>query len=250
MLLGMIKANNESIIEEATAAAFASIPNSVSSADDAFPKTSLEALTNPLRGVGPATASLILSVAAGDAGENNQVPFFSDELYLWLCQKDYPAAVKTDTTADGGSKKSQSKSRRPSGHLDLKYNLREYKELRDAVLEIQSRLNGGEHLDGAKEEDKRIFSVLDIEKVAYVLGHINFAGFFDDRPAAVAAPSDSLLVGSGLSVMKEGDDVDKAQGLSENTQRDEPSTISRPAKRKRETRETSSTKKKVAKRRR
>ena len=76
MLLGMIKANNESIIEEATAAAFASIPNSVSSTDDAFPKASLEALTNPLRGVGPATASLILSVAAG---ENNQVPFFSDE---------------------------------------------------------------------------------------------------------------------------------------------------------------------------
>ncbi|KAN0084660.1 hypothetical protein V8E54_001127 [Elaphomyces granulatus] len=261
MLLGMIKANDESLVEQTTAAAFASIPNSVSisSADDAFPKTSLETLTGPLRGVGPATASLILSVAAGDAGANNQVTFFSDELYLWLCRKDYPSTGKTDTPADGGSKKSQSKTRRPNGDLNLKYNIREYKELWDAVLGFQSRLNEEAHLDGTKEEDKRIFSVLDIEKVAYVLGHINFSGFFDDKLAAVVAQpaqSDSLLMKSDLSVTKEEDNVDNTQGLQqglvednvEDRQRDEPFTISGPAKRKRKTRQTSSVKKKVAKR--
>ncbi|KAJ6442972.1 ribosomal recycling factor [Purpureocillium lavendulum] len=77
-----------------------------------------------LRGVGPATASLLLAVH-----DPRRVPFFSDELFLWLCA--------------GGNPRSP-----------IKYNAKEYRALIERVVEVTGRLD---------------VSALDLEKVAYVV---------------------------------------------------------------------------------
>lgn len=76
-----------------------------------------------LRGIGPATASLLLNVHDPEA-----VIFFSDEAYYWLC--------------GGGNK------------VSLKYNPKEYAELRGEANKVRDRLS---------------VSSMDIEKVAYVV---------------------------------------------------------------------------------
>lgn len=90
-----------------------------------------------LRGVGPATASLILSTAfPGD------VPFFSDELYIWAFWSDEPPRVTWR-------------------EKKMKYSHQEYSALFTRVQEFRQRM---------KESDGEDVAALDVEKVAYVLG--------------------------------------------------------------------------------
>lgn len=89
----------------------------------AVPKA-LDTLTK-LRGIGPATASLLLTVH-----DPHNVIFFSDEAFYWLC---------------GGGRKD----------TPIKYNAKEYAELRDKAARLKARLGIG--------------SVTDVEKVAYVV---------------------------------------------------------------------------------
>lgn len=73
------------------------------------PQPALDVLVK-LRGIGPATASLLLNVH-----DPNQVIFFSDEAFYWLC---------------GGMQK-----------VPLKYNAKEYVALREAAAKLQKRLD-------------------------------------------------------------------------------------------------------------
>ncbi|KAI0392776.1 hypothetical protein F5Y17DRAFT_459537 [Xylariaceae sp. FL0594] len=88
-----------------------------------------------LKGIGPATASLLLSVHDPD-----HVIFFSDEAFWWLCC---------------GGRKSP-----------IKYNAKEYQELKIATDQMTKRLQIG---------------ATDIEKVAYVV-------MKDDRPKPIVSP--------------------------------------------------------------
>ena len=94
-------------------------------------------LTAPLRqlselnGVGAATASLLLSMY-----DEDNVPFFSDELFRWVCWDD-----KT-----GWKKK-------------IKYDLKEYELLVEGVRKVKDRLGEG-------------IKAVDLEKVAYVCGKL------------------------------------------------------------------------------
>ncbi|KAL2004040.1 hypothetical protein VTN02DRAFT_838 [Thermoascus thermophilus] len=192
-LMGMIQKNPRPLVRKTTADAIASIPTAdpSTSPDDAFPKESLETLTGPLRGVGTATASLILSVATADPDDgrarNEEIPFYSDELYLWLCLEDYPSAGRDngDGDGDGDSPKRQRKSRRTGLAPTLKYNLREYRQLWDAVHALQRRLNRDAKPDSSDADETRLFSLTDVEKVAYVLGHIDVSGYFGTRDKPV-----------------------------------------------------------------
>lgn len=116
-----------------------------------FPQESLDALL-PLRGVGPATASLILSVLSKDQAE---VPFYSDDVYLWVVDGVVPVVSESGSVQEAGVE------------LKVKYNLKEYEVLWERVGEVVERLNG---LGGS-------VSFLDIEKVAYVLKNIGVSGF-------------------------------------------------------------------------
>ncbi|KAK9656114.1 hypothetical protein HCH54_000802 [Aspergillus fumigatus] len=184
-LLGLVRSNQAAIVRRTTASAFATVPASdpmadlasaevepegeAEGSDSAFPKHSLETLTAPLRGVGPATASLILSVATEAA------PFYSDDVFLWLCLGMFPSP---DATAeDGGRKKGGMSNRiRPNGELNVKYNIPEYRQLWEAVRRLRARL-------AAQSSDA--VSCADVEKVAFVLRHYDVSRYpVEDGPPA------------------------------------------------------------------
>jgi hypothetical protein len=102
-LLKLAESNSEDDIKKTTLDAFETYKKDSSSTTKAINK-----LTS-LKGIGPATASLLLSVH--DAA---RVPFFSDELYQWVCH--------------GGKK------------VTIKYNMKEYEGLVAQSREIIDRL--------------------------------------------------------------------------------------------------------------
>ncbi|KAF2117851.1 hypothetical protein BDV96DRAFT_489214 [Lophiotrema nucula] len=121
-LLDLVKSNPEPFVQETISNAFTSL-----NAEDPLP--ALKVLTQ-LKGIGPATASLLLSVYAP-----GEVPFFSDELFRW-CMWD------EDGKPDGWKRA-------------IKYNIKEYGALIARVQGLRKRLR---------------VSAVDAERVAYVLG--------------------------------------------------------------------------------
>ncbi|KAF3052516.1 hypothetical protein E8E11_011506 [Didymella keratinophila] len=121
-LMGLVKSNPADTIKETTQSAFAE-PDVMKA---------LKILTS-LRGIGPATTSLLLSVHQPDT-----VPFFSDELFRW-------------SQWDAAGKKGDDKG----WDRKIKYNVGEYKEVLKSMGELRKRLG---------------VRAVDAEKVAYVLG--------------------------------------------------------------------------------
>ncbi|KAI9811488.1 MAG: hypothetical protein M1827_005471 [Pycnora praestabilis] len=90
-----------------------------------------------LKGIGPATASLLLSVY-----DPTDVPFFSDELFRWAFYE-----------AKGGPEKGWERK--------IKYDLKEYRELFKKVSTLRERLGS---------ESGKTVRAVDVEKVGFVLG--------------------------------------------------------------------------------
>jgi hypothetical protein len=174
----MLKTNKEKTVRETTTSAFAALPSSSTSTTttedpptDAFPKTSLDALSTPLRGVGPATASLILSIATSACDPAREIPFYSDDTFLWLCLEVYPRAPRSERRTGRLARMTK-----PNGELNVKYNLHEYRELWDAVWELRTRLNRAARKTETQEKGLRPVSSTDVEKVAFVIRHAGVAG--------------------------------------------------------------------------
>lgn len=125
----LVASNSESVIEESTKAAFALYAKDQSAVNQA-----VAMLAKDLRGIGPATASLLMSVY-----DSENVPFFSDELFRWMMFEDGPGK--------GWDRK-------------IKYSIAEYKQMVPLVGAFRERLE--------KEGGKA--TALDVEMVAYVLG--------------------------------------------------------------------------------
>lgn len=186
----MIKSNQQKHVKKFTSDALVALPSEdpLTAPDEAFPKASLDAL-NALRGIGPATASLILSIATASEKFGHEIPFYSDDLYLWLCLNDFPEPeqeaeqrISAAGSESAKPKKQVSKYKRPNGEPNVKYNVPEYRKLWLAVWKLQQRLN-----EAVKEEEEaapirpkhsNTVSHLDIEKVAFVLRYIAVSGFF------------------------------------------------------------------------
>ena len=110
-----------------------------------------------LKGIGPATASLLLSCY-----DPVKVPFFADELYRYLHWE--------DAKNKGWDRK-------------IKYSMKEYKDLLENLQDLQERL---ENESGEKP------SAIDVEKMAYVLGKQAQKGDFldmDDDDKALHPPT-------------------------------------------------------------
>ena len=103
----LVQTNPPEVVKKTTAAAFSSFDGSLEKV-----KSSLKELST-LKGIGPATASLLLSVAFPST-----VPFFSDELYRW--------AFWEEGKGKGWD--------RP-----IKYSAKEYHDLYSKVQELQER---------------------------------------------------------------------------------------------------------------
>ena len=96
-----------------------------------------------LKGVGPATASLLLSVL-----RPAEIPFFSDELFRW--------SVWDDETGSGKDGKGWQRK--------IKYNVKEYEMMLDRVSKLRQRLRRG---FGRRDS---LAMAIDVERVAWVLG--------------------------------------------------------------------------------
>ena len=92
-------------------------------------------ILSKLKGIGPATSSLLLSCY-----DPVRIPFFSDELYRYLHWE--------EAKSKGWDRK-------------INYTMKEYKSLFEKVTELRERLEN----DSGKQ-----VSTIDIEKAAYVLG--------------------------------------------------------------------------------
>jgi hypothetical protein len=117
-------------VTSATTAAFDNLLGAPSPPTTAHIIASLKDLTDPLKGVGPATASYILAIMAPDT-----VPAFSDEAYRWILYS---------PGREGWNKK-------------IKYDAKEYRTYVEGVKALVERL-GGDVTAG------------DVEKVGFVLG--------------------------------------------------------------------------------
>jgi hypothetical protein len=138
-LLQLVQSNPEDVIQSTTKEAFSKLTSGKP------PMAPLKKLVE-LKGIGPATASLLLSVYDPDS-----TPFFSDEYVCILPPSSQAANVPSrlfrwamwDEPGGGGWKRG------------IKYNAKEYEQLVENVRELVKRL-------GVK--------AVDVEKVAWVLG--------------------------------------------------------------------------------
>ncbi|KAF7712761.1 Uncharacterized protein PECH_007335 [Penicillium ucsense] len=200
VLMGMVKSNTDETVRKGVSAALAALStgeNPLLKPDEAFPKDSLDAF-GPVRGVGVATASLILSLltatSPGNGDGNGQqtapakqeVPFFSDDVYLWLCLEDFPQPASGDGQDGQGMETTHGnlpEFKRPiTSELSAKYNLAEYRQLWESCWAVHERLNraAGE----VKPAGIAAISHLDIERAAFVVRNIAVSGFFGDGAGA------------------------------------------------------------------
>lgn len=130
--------NADSVVKDLTKNAFRSFSDAYRTSDQA--KQAITALSK-LQGIGPATASLLLSVF-----DPVTAPFFSDELFRWCFLED---------------------AKGKAWDRDIKYNAKEYLELYSRVQDFTQRF---------KDNFQRDISAVEVEKVAYVLGKTAVTG--------------------------------------------------------------------------
>lgn len=127
----LIASNSDETVEETSRSAFALYAENTEAWEAA-----VSMLAKGLRGVGPATASLLLNVY-----DDIKVPFFSDELFRW-------------TMYEEGKGKGWDRA--------IKYTIVEYREMFSRVMGLRLRLN--------EEQEGREVKSSEVEMVAYVLG--------------------------------------------------------------------------------
>jgi hypothetical protein len=190
--MGMVKSNqNKNVIQcSSTAMAALSTEDPILAPNEAFPRPSIDAF-GPLRGVGVATASLILSMATATGNPKQQVPFYSDDVFAWLCLQEFPEpeeeddeenAAEEEQKSDGkerGDRSPKIKLRYPNSELKLKYTIGEYRKLWDASWELHERLNRA--AEAESESSSTPISHTDIEKTAYVLRNIALSGYIEGQ---------------------------------------------------------------------
>lgn len=177
----MIAGNSADAVREVTREAFGGFGDATSAghADIADVMESLKSLCR-LKGVGPATASLILSVAYP-----NNVPFFADELFAWISLegKDQAEAFWEKIGSEGRS--GDGKSVRFDKLLGIKYTHAEYKRLYAKVVELRRRLEGMGCEVSASDIERAGYVVMQGLEVADLELPVRSGGVGSSREAAV-----------------------------------------------------------------
>ncbi|KAL8798696.1 MAG: hypothetical protein Q9200_007718 [Gallowayella weberi] len=142
-LAKLVASNPVEDVQKTTSSAFSLM------SDDPDPSKAISTLSK-LKGIGPATASLLLSCY-----DPETIPFFSDELFQWLhLQPD----VKNSNT-----KKRKSKGNDDDGNSNRKinYTAKEYASIFEKTTALRQRLS---------QEAGKTITAVDIEKAAYTIG--------------------------------------------------------------------------------
>ncbi|OOG01148.1 hypothetical protein ASPCADRAFT_38149 [Aspergillus carbonarius ITEM 5010] len=158
-LLGLIRSNPEPLVRKVTGEAFAALHGTtqLDEGEEVFPAQAVDMLVKPLRGVGVATASLILSLATTEGGSGG-VPFYSDDVYLWVCLGEYSPGLGGEAEA----RVQRGLYKRVNGELNVKYDVKEYRGLWQGVKGLQRLLGEA--------------SCLEVEKVALVVRYRGLEG--------------------------------------------------------------------------
>lgn len=143
----LVAQNSDEFVQETTRTAFSA------QVDDTTIKTVLQELCR-LRGIGPATASLLLS-----ASDSERLPFFSDELFRWCHWED---------------------KRQHGWDRPIKYTIKEYLDMYTRVSELRQRF---------EKSFGNPCSAVDVEKAAYVLAHEQTAAVDADKKRPTADSS-------------------------------------------------------------
>ncbi|KAL8709787.1 MAG: hypothetical protein Q9220_005573 [cf. Caloplaca sp. 1 TL-2023] len=142
-LARLVASNSDEFILNTTLASFKAY-----SANELWDPLPAIATLCKLKGIGPATASLLLSCY-----DPHNVPFFSDELFLWLHESVELKEEKEKKT----TKKRKSSPSRPT---KISYNIKEYGSIFLRTTDVRSRLS-------ASSDSKEPVSAVDVERVAY-----------------------------------------------------------------------------------
>ncbi|KAL9625302.1 MAG: hypothetical protein Q9204_007810 [Flavoplaca sp. TL-2023a] len=140
-LAKLVASNSVEEVRKTTSAAFSLMT------DDPNPAKAISTLSK-LKGIGPATASLLLSCY-----DPISIPFFSDELFRWLHWR---------TDVSGNNKKRKSKGIEDDGNANRKigYTAKEYASIFEKTTSLRERLS--------KEAEEPVTAV-DVEKAAYMI---------------------------------------------------------------------------------
>jgi hypothetical protein len=138
-LLSLVSSNPDATISSLTATVFSEYDSSLDSDSEPPDIPSLVSRLTALKGVGPATASLLLSSLDPD-----RVPFFGDELFRWAM---WDAPIAPGKSGHGAHGKGWKRK--------IGYNAKEYTALVDVVERARTRLG---------------VTVSELERVGFVLG--------------------------------------------------------------------------------
>ncbi|KAI9682377.1 MAG: hypothetical protein M1817_000431 [Caeruleum heppii] len=201
-LLQLTSSNPAPLIKSTTQAAFALLSSSTSPSPlppttkptkPKDPRLLAIATLTTLRGIGPATASLLLSVVFPTT-----VPFFSDELFRWVTYSDSPGKGASDK---GWARK-------------IKYSPKELERLFEGCDAVREKLEGDG--DGDGDGRKREVWARDVERVGYVLGMTGVG-----RGGVEKGGGDEVVMTKGRGkrvkrkVVEEGDTTDAGEVAEE-----------------------------------
>ncbi|KAL8641498.1 MAG: hypothetical protein Q9228_001708 [Teloschistes exilis] len=141
-LATLVASNSVSEVRQKTSSAF-----SIFSSDDTPNPAKAISTLSKLKGIGPASASLILSCY-----DPTTIPFFSDELFRWLHWE-----IKDEKST---KRKRTVESKDEGWNRKIKYTAKEYAAVFEKTNEVRERLS--------KEAGQEIEAV-SVEKVAYAI---------------------------------------------------------------------------------
>ncbi|KAL8777741.1 MAG: hypothetical protein Q9194_002376 [Teloschistes cf. exilis] len=162
-LATLVASNSVSEVRQKTSSAF-----SIFSSDDTPNPAKAISTLSKLKGIGPASASLILSCY-----DPTTIPFFSDELFRWLHWE-----IKDEKST---KRKRTVESKDEGWNRKIKYTAKEYAAVFEKTNEVRERLS--------KEAGQEIEAV-SVEKVAYAIAKdIEGRVLVEKDPSAAPHPS-------------------------------------------------------------
>lgn len=173
--MGMVKTNPAPHFRAVTRIAISNLPDP-SAPPKEFPDKAVETLVESTRGMQPTMAALPLALATERTdlvGTGFELPLFTNELFFWLVLGVYPF---------GGKRPPKLPNKKPTMDVKpLRHMFRKVADLRKRVnsteAEKATETETGTETGTETPAPEGPFSATDIEKIAYVIGHMDVSPY-------------------------------------------------------------------------